>query len=354
MKIATYVKDLNRYYLGGYVTGGGPVVTINMIEEFSKRDDVEFFILTTEYYPENKIHNSQIVFVKPEELSSKLKELKIDCLISTQQKADSCLQVVTLHEQSPLYKIKQTSEFIRPIKRLLSLKKLKNVQKEIQNWQGNTKFMVVSKRMLADYKENYNLQNIFYNYPGCNQIYETYPNICKKETPIFGIVANSSLNKGGYFSLIVFTLFKFLGYKFKLKMILPKYKKDIFSKMLSVFLKKEVEFLPKQADMSKFYEDIDFLILPSLNEAFGLVVLESMSYAKPCLVSETTGAAEIITDDNGRVFKRNINGYLDGLKKITDLYNNYSEYEILSKNAFNDSKKYTWQNYVQNLLNNVM
>jgi glycosyltransferase involved in cell wall biosynthesis len=58
-----------------------------------------------------------------------------------------------------------------------------------------------------------------------------------------------------------------------------------------------------QTELDCLYERCAFTILPSVNEGFGLVVVESWLHRKPALVTNRAGVAELITDEeNGLLF----------------------------------------------------
>jgi glycosyltransferase involved in cell wall biosynthesis len=60
--------------------------------------------------------------------------------------------------------------------------------------------------------------------------------------------------------------------------------------------------VPQQA-LDCFYERARFTVLPSVNEGFGLVVVESWLHRRPALVTERAGIAELIRDgENGILF----------------------------------------------------
>jgi UDP-glucose:(heptosyl)LPS alpha-1,3-glucosyltransferase len=55
-------------------------------------------------------------------------------------------------------------------------------------------------------------------------------------------------------------------------------------------------FVGRQEHVERFYGAADALVLPSLQEAFGNVVLEALASGVPAVVSRTVGAAELLTD----------------------------------------------------------
>ncbi|MDQ7780500.1 MAG: glycosyltransferase family 4 protein, partial [Planctomycetota bacterium] len=56
-----------------------------------------------------------------------------------------------------------------------------------------------------------------------------------------------------------------------------------------------VMFLGRRENIEEFYAAADVFILPTLYEPFGSVVLEAMASGLPCIVSSTSGAAEILS-----------------------------------------------------------
>src|SRR5690606_37606075 len=57
-----------------------------------------------------------------------------------------------------------------------------------------------------------------------------------------------------------------------------------------------IVFAGRQDDIEKYYAAADVLALPSLQEAFGNVVLEALASGLPVVVSREAGAAEILRD----------------------------------------------------------
>ena len=59
-------------------------------------------------------------------------------------------------------------------------------------------------------------------------------------------------------------------------------------------LKNAVHFLGYQEDLMPLYESIDVLVVPSVNEPFGRVVIEAAAHGVPCIGANAGGIPEII------------------------------------------------------------
>ncbi len=68
-------------------------------------------------------------------------------------------------------------------------------------------------------------------------------------------------------------------------------------------LQKEVKFCGWVEDVRSFVEGADLFVIPSRDEPFGIVVLESMACGVPIIVSRTQGPTEILTDEMAYFFE---------------------------------------------------
>ncbi|MFH1457110.1 MAG: glycosyltransferase family 4 protein [Patescibacteria group bacterium] len=115
----------------------------------------------------------------------------------------------------------------------------------------------------------------------------------------------------------------------------------------------KVNFAGKVSDeeLKNYYNNCDFLVLPSTDsgEAFGLVLVEAMSFGKPVIASNLPGVRTVCED--------NINGFLVEPRNINDLYNKMLKLienkdlaeKIGKKSRELVDEKYSWQIHVKKL-----
>jgi glycosyltransferase involved in cell wall biosynthesis len=98
-----------------------------------------------------------------------------------------------------------------------------------------------------------------------------------------------------------------------------------------------VEFLGWIKDKESFFNEIDIFILPSLEETFGLVLLESMKNCVPIICSNTQGPKEILRENIDALFAKiePKKDYPDEIaKKIIEMITDEESAKNLAKSAF--------------------
>lgn len=97
-------------------------------------------------------------------------------------------------------------------------------------------------------------------------------------------------------------------------------------------------------NLKNVYERASVFILPSYMDSWGQVVCEAMACGTPVIVSENTGAKDII--ENGE------NGFIVGVadqnklsEKILYYYENRDELERMGLNAYKSVQHLTWESY---------
>lgn len=115
--------------------------------------------------------------------------------------------------------------------------------------------------------------------------------------------------------------------------------------ILGEYIGKDTEFLTDFVpDLNDLYRKADVLVLPSLEDGFGMVVPEAMACGLPVIVSENTGAKQIVEDGkNGFIVSA---GDEDVLRqKMNYFRENPEEVQRMGKNAERTVEKYSWDKY---------
>ena len=104
-----------------------------------------------------------------------------------------------------------------------------------------------------------------------------------------------------------------------------------------------------QKELFALYKNFDYLVLPSIFEGFGLVIVEAMAAGLPVITTKHTYGAELINHlDNGFLVEiRSVSA----LRKVFDeiLQIDAEFYEELSLKAKSAIKSLTWQSYTSRL-----
>ncbi len=334
--------------------GGGNVVASNIFRILKERN-YEITMICYGNKKDEEKKNVKIKYIKDmigtEEFSLQAKELSKDCDITINFMTQNILDGTIIQSHSYFYRTTRANKLFRFLKKLLYRNKIKQ-QKKLFSSPINYAF-AVSNGIKEDFEQNLGLKNIKVVYPGCKKVYDTF-NDKTNEVLTFGLVGNSSINKSANYCILALWAAKLLGLKFRFKLIAPKYNKDIIMKLLLNLsgMRKITEILPKQDDMTNFYESIDCALMPSIHESFGLVPLEAMSFCKTCLVSDNIGFAELIDENSGFKFNRlSFKSFVKSLLNIGNIF--YSEPDKLKeirKNGWEISKQHTWEKFVDELI----
>lgn len=356
-RVAVIIDNLEKTFSSA-IKGGGSVVAKNLILELLSREDIDLTVfsgpcdvsgITFKYVLIDIPHYHKEYTEKVHEIVSRENFDKIITL-----NIDYPYENYFLQAQSFKHRCLNIPFPFSFIKSKISKRKI-----DFQNFRfkdSKLHFYAVSDIVKKDYVKNLGIDsdNIKVVYPGTNKFYDSCPEITQNKRVKFGIVAGSSSNKGGHKFVFSLGLLRLLGFDIDAVVVAPKYDSDMLYKLLvKLFaLKNRVTFLKGQLDMKAFYDSIDCLVMPSMNEAFGLVAIEAMACAKPCLVSSTAGVSEIIQPKTSFIFRRD--SFILYLKRLIDICNIYKKdfdlFKKYSKNAFELSKKYSWANFANKVL----
>ena len=124
------------------------------------------------------------------------------------------------------------------------------------------------------------------------------------EAPVFrvGYIGRLSAGKGFHELLEAFAILRRQGMAVQLMVagnfVDPVYRHRIETAMQEPCLQDSVYFLGYQEDLKPLYEVIDILVVPSVNEPFGRVVIEAAANGVPCIGANAGGIPEIIDPGN--------------------------------------------------------
>lgn len=365
-KLALIVISLDECFTQKGFSGGGHKVTKYLIEELIESNlfEIDIFCKKSSVDSIEGINSIKVLNKKTflKDLKNEIENNNYDYILSS----DILLPFgnLVIHSNSAEFKTKNGKNFIA--EQILKIYNASKIKKQQYIFAHNDKhFFTVSENLKNDYVQSYKIDE--------NRVFVAYPSIDSvKEPPILnqssfftiGSMAGGGLNKGGY--LLLFAMRKFIKEnnikpdKFKARIIFPKIHKSSFYKKLAkvLGLDKYIELLPKQADMKAFYQSIDCYVLPSLNEAFGLVVPEAASNGRASIVSSTTGVSELVKDyETGFLFNRAkspVKNLSNCLNKVSELYfNNFDKFKEISLNSCEITKKLDWKKFADTIISNM-
>jgi glycosyltransferase involved in cell wall biosynthesis len=127
-------------------------------------------------------------------------------------------------------------------------------------------------------------------------------------------------------------------------------------KSLPKTTQKQIKFIFNfpQKDLAKLIDQCDVLVLPSIQESFGLVLIESWARSKPVITSDILALKELILKTKGGlVFKKD--DQLDLQNQIIKLINNPKLCHQLGQNGFKYVKtNYTWEKVGQKICQKIL
>lgn len=361
-KLALIIISLDECLSTKGFSGGGHKVTKNLIQGLisSNLFQIDIFCKKSSIESLEGIDSINIIkdkknFVK--ELEKEIKSRNYDYVLSSDILLPFANNLV--HSHSSKYKSIAGKSWIS--KQILNIYNSQKIKAQAKSLIKNKRALfAVSEGLKKDYLESFNLDEnkVFVCYPPSDDSVDIFP--MQNEYFTIGSIAGGGLNKGGILLLLaMWGLPK--NCKLKAKLIYPKmHKSFMFAQMIKLLgLQNRIELLPKQKNMQEYYQSIDCYVLPSLNEAFGLVVTEAASCSKPSLTSSTTGVRELIIDgENGFVFNRLGNPVRNLTKKLTEItelyFNDYGKYAEIAKNASQIPKKLDSKKFIDTIITNMI
>jgi glycosyltransferase involved in cell wall biosynthesis len=145
----------------------------------------------------------------------------------------------------------------------------------------------------------------------------------KSNRPIFLFVGRVQHRKGIQFLLEACALLKQQGYQFSLWIIGEgPQREELEAFCQSQGLEDFVRWLGYQhySDLGTYFKQVDAFVFPTLEDIWGMVVLEAMVFGKPILCSKWAGASELVVHgENGYVFDpKNLDELATAMRHLCD------------------------------------
>lgn len=243
----------------------------------------------------------------------------------------------------------------------------KNILFKILSWPEelikNSLFKKSSNIVSAslDYIKNSQIKNIYLKYPEkFKEIpfsVNTNEFIVKPEIKKNIILFVGGLDRAHYFKgvdILIQAFSKLTNKEYTLKIIGEGDQKDRFIKLSQELgLRERIEFLGKleKDELIKNYQQAKITVLPSINsnEAFGIVLIESLSCGTPVIASNLPGVRSVFENEkSGLIIKPG--DVLDLKEKLEMLINNSEKLALMEKEArILAENKYTQEKFEQNL-----
>lgn len=330
--------------------GGGEKVNYYIIKELIKRDYSVDVYTSVSFVEKSNLVN---IYIKDIDYKAKLKDYNL--VLSTNLECESNITFSHNHSYAYEQNLVRIPYVLKTIFSKSHHKKLKKDKKAKQNVGLISNIVVSSNILKNDYSKNYEIPawKLHILPPGV-EYHEKNITLPNRNCINFGIVAGKFGYKGGFVTLLAIQRLK-KGYKnFKVKFIIKKNKKllTFIAKVLGI--EKYAKFLPVQKDMTNFYKSIDFMLIPSIKESFGLVVTEAMSFSKIPILSSVCGAVDLIQDnENGMIIDYSKKEEVKMLaNKMEDaILLSDKEYEKIAETANQCIKQLSWENFAQQYVN---
>jgi glycogen synthase len=210
--------------------------------------------------------------------------------------------------------------------------------------QNSSQLITVSKWMAEEIKKKYNVPNEFIHViPNGVETDGTISNFHSKTHILF--VGRLGYLKGIENLIETFARFLKLNDSFILDIIGEgEQEKNLKAIVTELDLDKNVIFHGYQDKkyIKKISKDSLFSVVPSIEEPFGMVALESMSYGVPVIASNVGGLKEIVKHGvNGLLFEARNND--DLLNKMQSLIKDKKMRNYLIESGFKTIKDYKWE-----------
>ncbi len=342
-------------YNENYFFGGGEKVNYYIIRELLNRN------YTVDVYADiSHVQDSKIVkiIIKDKNFEKNYKNILsgYDLVLSTNCSYES--DITYSHDHSYPFEttvlIPKAHLFFKRVFSANDKRKLKKYKSACKAVLGIKKITVSSSIVKADYLKFFNIPEWKINIlpPGVD-IREKSIKLPDKNSICFGLAARGFISKGGYVTLFAVNRLKRKYKNFKVRIINQNARRNLLIQFLVKMLNigTYIEFLPLQKDMTDFYKSVDFMLIPSLKEPFGLVATEAMSFSKIPIISSRAGAADLVNEgQNGFIIdysnpKQRAKNLYKCMKTALELTND--DYFRIANNAYETVKDRSYEKFAK-------
>jgi glycosyltransferase involved in cell wall biosynthesis len=124
--------------------------------------------------------------------------------------------------------------------------------------------------------------------------------------------------------------------------------RDPYDRMIRDYgITNRVIFLPSSSNVMQFYAAADAYVGPSLEDAYGLPIIEAMSCGLPVIASSRAGAHEIITNGSDGIILRDPQNAEELATALRSLITNPSLCAQLGEHATRTAQNHTWDRNAQ-------
>lgn len=332
--------------------GGAEKFHYEFLKGFSKNNKIDVYYFYNELKSPVNENINLIACKKGADIPAKINSQNYDAVLYPYMSQNPYISLQHLH--SRYFRVKKIRKWYELLlSSIFETQKYKNFEKDIayekKCLMSNKKIIVCSEILKHDFVESYQIpeEKVKVIYPGvdiCQGI-----DFAKNDTFTFALSALGFHKKGGFIALFASFLLKLQGFDFKIRVIYPKWQKNILLRsFLFLFgLSRNFEFIEFQKNMKEFFQSANCILMPSNEETFGMTALEAMAHKRFGIVSDCCGVAEILKDgENGFVFEFSKNPVIELYKKMKFVLQNKDKYTKICEKAYETAKEFSWEKTV--------
>lgn len=158
------------------------------------------------------------------------------------------------------------------------------------------------------------------------------------------MVGTDPLRKGGYYLLKAWERLRLKDAELIIRCDLPDRAKPLLKQS-------GVTYIPPihRQKLTELYQEATIFCFPSVDDGFGMVVLEAMAAGLPVIITQHVGASDVVREgmDGFVVPIRDVDALCE---KITLLYENREMAEEMGRNARKRAEEYTWERHGESMI----